>query len=87
MKTFYPSKCTYIDASAPHPPKTQYKISVGVEVWDGMPVQVTKIQMVYDGKVEGRKSPSYPTQSNDFARVCEEAQKLIEQINKEEKLL
>ena len=79
----FPSKFTCLDASAPHPPKTQYKISIGTEVWDGTPIQVTKVQMVYDGKVEGRKSPSYPTKSNDFERVCEEAEKLIKQINKE----
>lgn len=68
-RTFYPRISKYVEASAPHPEGTQYKVSVGDEDWDGQYYSVVKVQMVYDGKVAGRKSPSYPVDSNDHSRV------------------
>lgn len=69
MKTFHPTSTILIPASSPHPPKTEYKVSIGVEFWNDTPNNVIKVQMVYDGKVEGRKSPSYPVGTDDFLRV------------------
>jgi len=71
MKTFHPRNSVYVPASAPHPSNTQYKVSIGVEMWGCDPVEVIKIQMVYDGKVEGRKSPSYPINTKDWLNVHE----------------
>ena len=60
-KVFTPIDSVYVDASKPHPQNTQYKISIGYEDWSGPnPVQVLKHQIVYDGKISGRRSPSYP---------------------------
>lgn len=72
MRTFYPRKTIMIDASEPHPVGTQYKVSIGDEDWgDGTYQTVTKVQMMYDGKVAGRMSPSYPAGTDDYERVCE----------------
>jgi len=70
MRTFYPRKAILIDASEPHPKGTQYKVSLGDEDWgDGTFRSVVKVQMLYDGKVAGRMSPSYPAGMDDFDRV------------------
>lgn len=69
-RTFYPRKTKCIPASAPHDSGTEYKISIGDEEWgDGTFQSVVKVQMVYDGKVAGRMSPSYPIHSNDWQAV------------------
>ena len=72
MKTFYPRITKDIPASYPHPDNTMYRISIGDEDWDGSFVQVVKVQMVYNGKVAGRRSPSYPLGTDDWERVTEE---------------
>jgi len=77
MKTFHPRNSVYVPASHPHPLNTQYKVSIGVEMWGCNPVEVIKIQMVYDGKVEGRKSPSYPASTDDFKNVNDAIVSLI----------
>lgn len=77
MKVFHPQKAEFVKASPPHPDNTEYKVSLGTEFWDSTPVSVVKIQMVYDGKVEGRKSPSYPVGTDDFFRVNDAVNKLI----------
>lgn len=78
-KTFfpYPNKTAYVNASEPHPLKTQYKISIGYEVWGGQDHEVVKIQMVYDGEIAGRRSPSYPLGTNDYRKVNEKVEELI----------
>jgi hypothetical protein len=77
-KTFFPhsDKDIFEPASKPHPEGTQYKISTGLETWDNGNHEVVKIQMVYNGKVAGRRSPSYPVGTDDFVRVMEAARKL-----------
>ena len=70
MRTFYPRKARIIQASAPHPEGTQYKVSIGDEDWgNGTFQSVIKVQMMYDGKVAGRMSPSYPVGTDDYERV------------------
>lgn len=69
-RTFYPQKSQDIEASAPHPEGTAYKISIGLEDWgDGEFKSVTKVQMSYGGVVSGRKCPSYPVGTNDQEKV------------------
>ncbi|MDL2227091.1 hypothetical protein LJB86_05500 [Deltaproteobacteria bacterium OttesenSCG-928-M10] len=74
---FQPTKSILVDASPPHPDNTHYKVSVGYEIWDDLPVKILKVQMSYNGRVEGRKSPSYPFDSDDFQRVTDAASQLI----------
>ena len=78
-QTFFPDskKTVYVDASYPHPEDTQYKISVGLENWNNENYEVMKIQMVYNGKISGRRSPSYPIGTDDFQQVQIEIQKLL----------
>jgi len=78
-KTFFPhdQKTVYVNASAPHPPNTQYKISIGLETWEDENHEVVKVQMVYDGEVAGRRSPSYPLGTDDYARVSSKLLELI----------
>lgn len=76
-RTFYPRNSKVIPASAPHPDGTEYKISIGDEDWDGVFETVIKVQMVYDGKVAGRKSPSYPIGTEDWKRVATAIEELI----------
>ena len=75
-KTFYPRKSVLIPASPPHPENTEYKISSGLEHWGDENHDVLKVQMVYNGTVSGRRSPSYPIGTDDFERVTNELQKL-----------
>lgn len=77
MKTFIPQKSVSVEASKPHPEKTFYKISIGTEFWDNFPATVLKIQMEYNGRVEGRKSPSYPIGTDDYERVSEAIKNLM----------
>ena len=70
-RTFYPRRTTLVEASAPHPAGTAYKVSIGDEDWEGIFQTVVKVQMVANGKVQGRKSPSYPIGTDDFQRVAE----------------
>lgn len=71
-KIFYPEKSIFVKASDPHPPNTEYKISVGSEDWGSSGfAKVVKVQMVYDGKVEGRRSPSFPIDTDDLKNVLE----------------
>lgn len=78
-KTFFPhaGKEAIVKASKPHPPKTEYKISIGYEVWDDGNHEVVKVQMVYDGVLAGRRSPSYPLGTDDFQRVMNRVQEMI----------
>ena len=70
-QTFYPDegRAIKLEASRPHPPGTEYVVSVGSEVWGSHPHRVIKVQISYDGKIEGRKSVSYPVGTDDFHRV------------------
>jgi len=82
-KVFFPKKSIIIDASCPpHPQNTQYKISVGEEDWSGSLVTVYKVQMMYDGVVSGRRSPSFPVGTDDLERVNEELEKLKAEFEK-----
>ena len=77
MKTFHPIQSVLVNASPPHPAGTQYKVSIGSEFFDDVPKMVLMVQMVYGGRVEGRKSPSFPTGTNDFVRVNQAADRLL----------
>lgn len=81
-RTFFPELFELVPASAPHPPKTQYKIGIGMENWDEAFVSVVKVQMVYDGVVAGRRSPSYPMTSQDYMLVNQAILRLIAQHEK-----
>ena len=75
-RVFFPKKSITIPASSPHPTGTEYKISIGNEEWDSKFLDVIKVQMVYNGKVAGRKVPSYPIESDDAERVFKAIQAL-----------
>jgi hypothetical protein len=77
--TYYPIKCSYVNASSPHPKNTKYKISIGLEKWGDTNTLVSKVQIVYNGKVSGRKSPSFPVGTNDFHKVSNELINLLEE--------
>lgn len=81
-KTFYPKMHLMVPASPPHPVNTEYKVSIGHEMWDGQLNKVIKIQMVYDGVIAGRRSPSYPLESDDYYRVNEAVEKLHAEITR-----
>ena len=76
-KTFYPRKSVLIPASPPHPANTEYKISSGLEHWGDGNHDVLKVQMVYNGEVSGRRSPSYPLGTDDFQRVTTKLAEMI----------
>lgn len=66
-KVFEPRRAIYVPASSPHPKNTEYRVAWGMENWS--PVGVTKVQMVYNGKVAGMLSPSYPDHTLDEQAV------------------
>lgn len=76
-KKFFPEIFEFVPASKPHPEDTHYKVSIGQEEWENGFVSVAKVQMVYDGVVSGRRSPSYPVGSNDHKKVREVIDRLI----------
>jgi len=70
-KVFNPSNSLYVVASKPHPDNTEYRIAQGSEQWEAKDVSVTKIQMVYNSRVAGMLSPSYPDGTEDYEAVAE----------------
>ena len=78
-KTYFPieDSVELVTASKPHPSNTHYKVSRGTEIWDGENVEVIKVQMVYNGEVAGRRSPSYPVGTDDYQRVHLAIEKII----------
>ncbi|PFJ30944.1 hypothetical protein CN964_21280 [Bacillus cereus] len=63
-KVFDARRAIFIPATGGHPPLTEYRVAWGYENW-GKPVAVTKVQMVYNNKVAGMLSPSYPDKTLD----------------------
>lgn len=78
MKSFHPIESVFIPASLPHPENSQYRISIGTEFFDNVPHKVIMIQMVYNGRIEGRKSPSFPIGTDDLMRVSTAANELFQ---------
>jgi hypothetical protein len=78
-KTYFANKKAMIriPASPPHK-NAEYVISVGDEVWEDGFHRVAKVQMAYDGKISGRRSPSYPVGTDDYKRVHEALKSLLE---------
>lgn len=69
-KVYFPLRYIDVPASPPHDDNQFYRVSFGIEHWtDGSAEHVYKIQMVYDGVVAGRKSPSFPDGTNDLDHV------------------
>lgn len=81
---FYPKMSVHVNASAPHPEGTEYKISIGEEDWDGNFKTVIKVQMLYHGKVAGRKSPSYPVGTDDAQRVAKAITEIEEKYHEQQ---
>jgi hypothetical protein len=85
-KTFTPIIHKIIPASPPHPDETSYKISIGYEDWGKpQPVLVTKIQMVYQGQVSGRRAPSFPvldTSNSDFELIVITMKEIVDEAKK-----
>ncbi|WP_035389540.1 hypothetical protein [Bacillus sp. UNC125MFCrub1.1] len=72
-KKFFPTDWVTIKATRENTTKTiEYKASVGMEEWkDGVHQRVYKVQMVIDGKINGRQAPSFPSDTDDLERVYE----------------
>ena len=71
MKVFFPIRYIDVPASPPHGEDAAYRVSYGVEHWGPEPAYIYKVQMVYGGIVSGRRSPSFPAETDDFERVCQ----------------
>src|SRR4051794_3926771 len=69
MRTYHPAVWEDVPASHPHSVDTHYRVSIGLEDWEDGPQPVEKVQMVYAGRVSGRRPPSYPAESDDHERV------------------
>lgn len=80
---FYPKLSVQVPASPPHPEGTEYRVSIGEEDWDGSYQTVVKVQMMYNGKVAGRKSPSYPLGTDDCTRVFEAIAEIEERYRRQ----
>lgn len=76
-KVYFPEAAAMVPASPPHPPNTQYRVSIGLETWGGEHHRVVKVQMVYDGKIADRRPPSYPAGNDDYNKVTEVIRKII----------
>lgn len=76
--TFFPIVSTFVEANTGynlkgenyHPENTDYKVSIGYEIEDGnSDCLVLKVQIRYNGKIAGRRSPSFPVSSSDWDEV------------------
>jgi 2,4-dienoyl-CoA reductase-like NADH-dependent reductase (Old Yellow Enzyme family) len=67
-ETFFPQLTETIPASPPHPPNTNYRISIGLEQIATGFSPVAKIQMEHDGKTL-EQIPYFPLGSDDYTRV------------------
>ena len=75
-ETFFPQLAESIPASLPHPPGTNYRISIGLEQVDAGFSPVVKVEMEHNGKVLGQ-TPYYPLDSDDYARVNDAIAELL----------
>lgn len=77
-RVYFPDKdtITCISAEKTHGPGMEYVVSSGIENWNGVEKRVHKVQMSYNGFIQGRKCPSYPTDSDDLLLVMEALKKL-----------
>jgi 2,4-dienoyl-CoA reductase-like NADH-dependent reductase (Old Yellow Enzyme family) len=66
--TFFPQLTETIPASPPHPPGTNYRISIGLEQVDAGFSPVFKVEMEHNGKLSGHP-PYFPLDSDDYTRV------------------
>ena len=78
-ETFFPQVTETVSASAPHPPSTNYKISIGLEQTAEGFSPVVKIELEHNGVVL-EQAPYFPIGSDDFERVnATMAQMLVRQ--------
>ena len=70
VEKFFSQKSKTIPASQPHPPGTEYQISMGLEQWGVSFIPVIKIELIYEGKTVDR-DPSFPLGSDDPSKVAE----------------
>jgi 2,4-dienoyl-CoA reductase-like NADH-dependent reductase (Old Yellow Enzyme family) len=66
--TFFPQLTETIPASPPHPPGTNYRVSVGLEQVDAGFYPVVKVETEHNGKVL-KRVPYFPLASGDYERV------------------
>ena len=84
-ETFFPQLTESILASHPHPPGTNYKISIGLEQVDAGFSPVVKVEMEFNGKVLGQ-TPYFPLGSDDYDRINDAiAQLLTKQAGESQK--
>ena len=67
-RVFNPNKAIFVPATGGHPKNAEYRIAWGTEQWS-TPVNVSKVQMVYNGTVAGMLSPSFPDETLDEQAV------------------
>jgi 2,4-dienoyl-CoA reductase-like NADH-dependent reductase (Old Yellow Enzyme family) len=75
-ETFFPQLTETIPASPPHPPDTNYRISIGLEQIDAEFSPVVKVEMEHNGKVFGQ-TPYFPLGSDDYERVSSAIAELL----------
>ena len=76
-ETFFPQLTETIPASPPHPPGTNYRISIGLEQGVAGFSPVIKIEMESKGKVL-EQALSFPLDSDDYQKVSSTVARLIE---------
>ena len=69
-QNFFPQFSEVVPAGPPHPSGSAYKISIGLEDWNGNYVPVVKIQMLCDDMATDQ-SLSFPLESQDHQKVIE----------------
>ena len=67
-ETFYPQLTETVAASPPHPPDTNYRISIGLELVDVRFLPVVKIVMERYGQIL-EQIPYFPLASDDYKRI------------------
>jgi 2,4-dienoyl-CoA reductase-like NADH-dependent reductase (Old Yellow Enzyme family) len=84
-ETFFPQLTETIPASHPHPPNTNYRISIGLEQTVTGFSPVVKVEMEHNGKLL-QQTPYFPLGSDDYDRINDAiAQLLTKQAGESQK--
>lgn len=82
-RTYFPEEETAIFISVPElGDGLEYKVSRGIEMVNGKPNKVYKVQLSCNNKIIGRMNPSFPLDTNvDYSKLVFDAINLIKTKN------
>ena len=75
-ETFYAQQAESLPAGPPFPSNMGYRVSFGLEEWEGKFLPVIKVQMVRDGQILNA-GISFPAGTEDFEKISRIVKSLV----------